>query len=559
MILIHETTRNFIFATKRNRIYVRNQIAANQNSTCRIVYWNRFFEEKVFQKDMICVGSDELYNYYEAELSFDETAQYIRYYFEVKENTDITFWGREGMSMEKPEYYFEYLATAENDIVRVPEWAKGTIWYQIFPERFFNGDEKNDPKDVQAWGTAPTRENHFGGDLKGIIEKIPYLQELGVDVLYLTPVFASPSNHKYDTTDYFTIDPCFGTEKDLIKLVEKCHNVNIKVILDGVFNHIGYSSAQFQDVVKNGEKSKYADWFYIKDFPVQTDPLNYECVGYYKWMPKLRYKTKEVRDYIINVGKYWIQKANIDGWRLDVADEVDFTFWQEFRHEIKAVKPEAFLLAETWKDGRDMLRGDQMDSVMNYLFRDAVVDFFAKSDIDAVRFANRISKMQYGYSKIYRPVLYNAIGSHDTPRFLTLCNGDKLKMKLAVAFQMTFCGMPAIYYGDEIGMSGENDPDCRKTMEWDSEEREMHEVYRFLIQLRKESESLRLGDVKIVYAQENVIAYTRQYGTETTCVVINNGEKKENIHLTCLENLKTIGDISNVDIDPFEFKIITLK
>lgn len=558
MIIIHDTTRDYIFATKRNQIYVRNKIVADENVTCNIVYWNRFFEDEVKVKEMQCLGNDGLYSYYETDLYFDEAAQYIRYYFEVRENNSTTFCGREGMSKEKPEYFFEYLATAENDIVNIPEWAKGTVWYQIFPERFFDGNEDNNPKDVQPWGSTPTRENHFGGDLQGIIEKIPYLHELGVDVIYLTPVFESPSNHKYDTTDYFAIDPCFGTEEDLINLVKTCHSKNIRVILDGVFNHIGYSSPQFQDVLKNGADSKYVDWFYIKDFPIQTEPLNYECVGYYKWMPKLRYKTKAVRDYIISVGKYWIEKADIDGWRLDVADEVDFTFWQEFRKEIKNVKPDAFILAETWKDGKDMLRGDQMDSVMNYLFRDAAVDFFGKGSINATTFANRISKMQYGYSKISRPILYNALGSHDTPRFLTVCNGDKRKLKLAIVFQMTFEGMPAIYYGDEVGMCGDNDPDCRRTMDWDNEDRDIFELYHYLIQLHKERNSLKFGDVKVIYVSEKVIAYIRQYKSECTCIIINNSEHKENIHIPYFETLDLKENISNIEMDPFQFKIITV-
>lgn len=559
MILIHETTREYIYAVKRNQIQIRTQIVADKSADCKIVYWNRFFEDIRYEKEMECVGSDGLYSYYESDLKFEDTAQYLRYYFKVTENNKVTYWGRDGMGAQEPEYYFEYLATAEDDIVTVPNWAEGTVWYQIFPERYYNGDQTNDPKDVQPWGAVPTRENHFGGDILGIMEKLPYLQELGIEVLYLTPVFASPSNHKYDTTDYFKIDPSFGTENDLIQLVQQCHMNGIKVILDGVFNHIGYSSAQFQDVIKNGVASEYANWFYIKNFPIQTEPLNYECVGYYKWMPKLRYSTRAVRDYIISVGKYWIKKANIDGWRLDVADEVDFTFWQEFRRAIKSIKPDAFLLAETWKDGRDMLRGDQMDSIMNYLFRDAVVDFFAKKAIDVEVFANRISKMLYGYSKVSRPVLYNAIGSHDTPRFLTLCNGDKKRMKLAVAFQMTFSGMPAVYYGDEIGMDGENDPDCRKTMDWENEDIELLDLYRWLIKLRKESSSLRFGNVKIVYAHDDVIAYLRQYKEEVTCVAINNSEHKVSIHIPCLENLKTLEDISDVEMNPFQFKIFTVK
>lgn len=533
-MLIHESTREFIFAVKRNRLHIRAQYSTKCPINISIFYWNRFHSNEVSSEQMTCVGADSERLYFEAELSFDETAQYIQYYFVADHDGTSEFWGRSGRESARPKYYFEYLATAENDILAPPAWASGSVWYQIFPERYDDGDPENNPQNVEPWGAKPTRENHFGGDLAGIYKKVPYLKKLGVDVLYMTPVFSSPSNHKYDTTDYFEIDPAFGTTQDLIQLVQECHANGIRVILDGVFNHIGYSSKQFQDVVEKGASSEFADWFYIKDFPIQTDPLNYECVGYYKWMPKLRYKTQAVRDYILRVGRYWIETADIDGWRLDVADEVDFTFWQEFRWEMKRVKPDAFLLAETWKDGRDMLRGDQMDSVMNYLFRDAVLDFFARQEIDAKTFEHRLSQMLYGYSAAVRPVLYNLLGSHDTARLLTECGGNLNQLKLAAAFQITFSGMPAIYYGDEIGMDGENDPDCRKTMAWDMQNDDLLRYYEQLISLRHQTPSLQFGDLKFVYAEHNVIAFARTYNAETTYAIFNNTTQEQTVCIPVL-------------------------
>ena len=525
MVVLHETTREYIFAVKRNRLHIRLQIIDKLPVKCRIFYCKRLHKDVVFSSAVPCVGGDASRKYYECDIEFQETAQYIQYYFELETQQGIFYWGRNGYETGKPDCRFEYLCTAELDIIEIPEWATGTSWYQIFPERFYNGDSSNDPADTRPWGDAPTRENHFGGDLAGITEKLPYLRELGIDVLYLTPIFAAPANHKYDTVDYFSVDPAFGTAQDLIELVRQCHSRGMKVVLDGVFNHIGYYSPQFQDVLEKGEDSEYADWFYLYGFPVQSEPLNYDCVGFYKWMPKLRFKTRAVRDFFLSVGRYWIETADIDGWRLDVADEIDFTFWQEFRREIKALKPEAFLLAETWKDGRDMLRGDQVDSVMNYLFRDAVVDFFAKREIDAVTFEHRIAQMLFGYSKITRPALYNTIGSHDTARFLTMCGGDIRRLKLAAVFQMTFIGMPVIYYGDEIGMDGENDPDCRKTMDWDNADRDLLDLFRRLNALRRELPSLKFGDYKCVYSQGYTTAFVRQYGPDTTYVVINNGDE----------------------------------
>lgn len=535
MMLIHELTRDYVFAAKRNRLHIRAQYIGKDAEYVAIIYWNRFHTESVFREKMCCVGCDGEKRYYEAELPFEEAAQYIQYYFEVKTAEGTACWSRYGREQGRPKYYFEYLATAERDILQPPAWACGRVWYQIFPERFFNGDPANDPEGAEPWTAAPTRENHFGGDLAGIRQKLPYLQALGVEILYMTPVFASPSNHKYDTTDYFSIDPAFGTTQDLIELVRACHARGIRVILDGVFNHIGYSSAQFQDVIKKGEASEYADWFYIRELPVRTEPANYECVGYYKWMPKLRYRTQTVRDYILRVGRYWIEKADIDGWRLDVADEVDFTFWQEFRREIKGVKPDALLLGETWKDGRDMLRGDGMDSVMNYLFRDAALDFFARREIDGAVFAERMSRMLFGYTAPVRPVLYNALGSHDTTRLLTECGADLGRMRLAAAFQMTFPGSPAVYYGDEIGMDGENDPDCRKPMAWDKPNEALLADYKRLISLRQANPALRNGGLRFVYAGESVVAFARPCGDETTYVVFNNSDRETTVRIPVLE------------------------
>jgi len=535
MFVLHQATREYIFPVQRDRLHIRLQICGEPVKVCKIIYWNRFFADNISEKHIPCAGGNNSYRYYETDLTLHGTAQYIRYFFVLETNTETIFWSRNGRETSKPQYFFEYLSTAELDIMCVPDWAAGSVWYQIFPDRYYRSDFSNDNADCQPWKIPPTRENHLGGNLAGIREKLPYLQSLGIDALYLNPVFSAPSNHKYDTVDYFSIDPSFGTTQDLVDLVQQCHQGGIKVVLDGVFNHCGYYSAQFQDVLKNGAESEYADWFYIHEFPVQSDPPNYECVGYYKWMPNLRFKTRAVRDFFLRVGRYWIETADIDGWRLDVADEVDFTFWQEFRREIKSVKPGALLLAETWRDGRDMLRGDQMDTVMNYLFRDAVVDFFARQAIDAEAFIYLIEQMLFGYHKVTRSILFNVIGSHDTTRFMTLCGGNLNKFKLALVFQMTFPGMPVIYYGDEIGMNGENDPDCRKFMDWEHINEDLLEFYKRLISLRKERTSLRFGDFKTIYNNAHTVAFVRRNDTETTYIILNNSADRHTAYIPLLD------------------------
>ena len=373
------------------------------------------------------------------------------------------------------------------------------MYYQIFPERFRNGDGSLSPPNTEPWGSKPTRENFMGGDLPGIIEKLDYIAELGVTCIYLTPVFASLSNHKYDTIDYYKIDPHFGTKDDLKRLVDGAHRRGMRVILDGVFNHCGYYWPIFQDVVRNSATSKYRDWFFVQRYPVQPDPERYDCVGHYKWMPKLNLSNKETRCYFIGVGKYWLRESGADGWRLDVADEVPVTFWEEFAYEVKREFPDCILIGETWGDAGKLVEPGRLDSAMNYLFRDAVRDWLALGKISASEFAGRANRTLALYPYEVSLRMYNPLDSHDTVRFLTYCGGNEESHRLAVALQMTFPGCPAVYYGDEVGMDGGNDPDCRKAMDWERAESKAgpYEWYRRLIALRKSSKALTRGDFHV--------------------------------------------------------------
>ena len=497
-------------------------------------------ENEVKRATLTHLTRDGMYDCFLGEITCGESVKYLRYCFVASDSISAVYFGPDGQSASIPERCFEYLYTNDGDVFHVPEWAKGAVSYHIFPERFNNGDSSNDPEGTVSWGAVPTRTNFFGGDIKGIIQKLDYLSDLQIDLIYLNPIFASPSNHKYDTADYYAVDPAFGSLNDLKALIRECHRRHIRVILDGVFNHCGYEFGPFQDVLKHGEASQYKDWFYIESFPVQIDPPNYECVGYYKWMPKIRFRSREVRDYFLDVGAYWIREADIDGWRLDVADETDFTFWQEFRRMVKAIKPNALLIGETWKDGRDLLRGDEMDSVMNYLFYYAVVDFFAKDAIDAEVFNNRINRMLAAYPPAVYPLLYNLIGSHDTGRFLSLCGEDERKLKLAAAFQMTFPGISAIYYGDETGMDGDNDPDCRRPMNWNHIDAVVFEYYKRLIALRKMEPCLMRGEFASLVHSGSVYAYARRLHGETVYVTLNNSDKAMEIEVPLLEEAEPV-------------------
>ncbi len=521
----HDDTREYVYPIDRNTLYVKVRCAADAEYAVHMIYWNKFDKvKKECKLESWCWNGKS--EFHHVRLAFDETVKYLAYYFEIRGNLEVMYYSVYGLSLEVPDKYFEYPGTNEQDIFTVPSWAKGAVGYQIFPERFFNGDASNDPPSVEWWGEPPSRDNFFGGDLRGIIERFHHIKDLGIEVVYLTPIFHSPSNHKYDTIDYFAIDPSFGTLEDLRELVQLCHRHRMKVILDGVFHHIGYYSEPFQDAMIHGRQSKYWDWFYVQGDRIDPDLVNYECVGYYKWMPKLKFANPEVRAYFLSVGEYWIREAGIDGWRLDVADEVDFTFWQEFRRAVKQTDREILLIGETWKNGMDLLRGDQMDTIMNYRFRDSVIDYFAHRSIDGGEFRNRIESMLHDYPHAAHPVLYNLLDSHDTARFLTTCLEDIAKFKLAVAFQMTFPGMPFIYYGDEIGMTGETDPDCRRTMAWESQQEEILSFYRQWADLRQSNDAIRYGDFRHLDTGGDGYGFSRSFGQVHVIALFNNRNNK---------------------------------
>lgn len=533
MTILHRPTREYVIPVSRYKLSIRFECQPDWNKDWNVVYWNRFNESVRYRRSCHFLGGDGMLDSFICDLETDESTKYLRYY--IASSDETVFCGANGVVTAPPEACFEYLYTNERDIFQTPDWAKGAILYQVFPERFENSDPELTPSVAETWGSKPTRENFMGGDLRGIIRRLDHLVALHVDILYLTPIFKSPSNHKYDTADYFSIDPAFGTAEDLKELTKGCHARGIRVLLDGVFNHCGYAFALFQDVLEKGDQSQYWNWFFVDSSPVETNPHNYDCVGYYKWMPKMRMSNPEVRAFFLNVGKFWIREADIDGWRLDVADEVDFTFLQEFRREIHSVKPYALLIGETWKDAGDMLRGDQMDSVMNYLFRNCLIDFFAK-DEPAQNFDAQLQRLQRLYPQPAQQVLYNLIGSHDTERFLTLCGGDMRKLMLAAVFQMTYTGMPAIYYGDEIGMTGENDPDCRKAMDWNHIDEGLLSFYQRLTALRRQEQALQLGDFHSVHVSEHSYAFARHLGAETVYAVFNRSGEVVQLKIPVMES-----------------------
>lgn len=527
--LYHRHKQNWAFAIDEHNIRVRLRTKRDDVEQAIVCFgdkYNWYGTEQ--QADMHKVVPDALYDYWETTLQ----PPYGRlcYRFLLKAGDEQIYYGERWHKDVPPEDSygnFEYPYLSPADIFQPPQWVKDAIFYQIFPDRFANGDTSNDPPNIAEWGSKPSKTNYFGGDLQGILSRLDHLVELGVNAIYFTPLFQADSHHKYDTMDYFNVDTQFGTNEDLKRLVDACHERNIKVLLDIVFNHSGGKFPPYLDVLDKGSDSPYAEWF----LPVQRTLPNgeagsgFETFGFEAYLPKLNTANPEVSEYLLSVAEYWLHKADVDGFRLDVANEVDHRFWRRFRDLVKATKPDAYILGEIYHDAMAWLQGDQLDAVMNYPIRYYAVQFFAKRAMDGKTFADHIGEQLAMYPLQAVEASFQILGSHDTARLLTLCHGSYAQSQLAVVFQFTYYGAPCIYYGDEFGMEGEDDPDNRACMVWEEEDqnREMYAFYRMVVALRKAYPALRTGKLRFVYASagEYAIAYERWDEQDKLIVALN--------------------------------------
>jgi cyclomaltodextrinase / maltogenic alpha-amylase / neopullulanase len=443
-----------------------------------------------------------------------------------------------------------------------PYWVQDAIFYQIFPDRFANGDTSNDPPNVQKWGTPPTIWGFQGGDLRGILQHIDYLLDLGVNALYLNPIFLSSSNHRYNTSDYLQIDPHLGTLSDFHALVDAVHKNNMRIILDGVFNHCGRGFFAFSDVLENSERSAYKDWFYIKQFPLDAydgggDARNYLGWWNHKSLPKLNIGNPAVREYILKVARYWIDQG-ADGWRLDVPNEIDDDdFWAEFRDVVKSANRDAYLVGEIWDINPRWANNTHFDGLMNYPVKDSLAAFLQGHD-NAVQFGDRIDAVQRAYPRENLFAMYVPLDSHDTERFKTLIGRDTKKLKLAFLFQMAFPGAPAVYYGDEIGMEGEKDPDSRRAFPWRESnwDQGLHQWVRLLISLRKRTPCLRRGEYVRLLSEDGVFAFGRILGEQNVLVALNASGQERKVQVPCAALGWKDGRVLQSLIDGHKFDVI---
>ena len=552
---------------------------------------------------------------------------------------------------------------SDKNIPRVPEWAKTAVWYQIFPERFANGDKSNDPTPydmegawpysvpdgwqitpwtsdwfkLQPWEKADGHDfywnngtRRYGGDLQGVIDHLNYLKELGITAIYFNPLFESPSHHKYDASMYHHIDNNFGpnpkedekiwatenpgdpktwkwTSADslFLKMIKKCHQIGIKVIIDGVFNHVGTTFWAFKDVVKNQQASLYKDWFRIVKWDDPNTPQNeFQYIGWngVKDLPEIKRDpkyglVKSFGEHVHSIVKRWMDpngdgdpSDGIDGWRLDVAEKVPIKFWQSFRCWVKEENPNAYITGEIWWEdwqkniifnASPWLQGDTFDGIMNYKFARAINTFIAdqKYQITPEAFADGISALAKDYDKDNLYALQNLLDSHDVDRIASqIVNPDRwydhaasakdnknyderkpnkteiMKQKLAVAIQMTMPGAPMIYYGDEAGMWGGDDPDCRKPMVWKGMNYENESVdplgrekpsdpvkfnadifnwYKKLISLREDNKALSLGDLNffLIDNPNKILGYSRTLTDKTFYIIVNNKSESADLNI----------------------------
>ena len=431
----------------------------------------------------------------------------------------------------------------------VPAWVIDAVFYQIFPDRFARSDRVPKLARLEPWDAPPTRHGYKGGDLLGVVEHLDWLGDLGVNALYLNPIFQSASNHRYHAYDYYQVDPMLGGNEAFEALIVAAHERGMRVVLDGVFNHTGRGFFPFHDVLENGADSPYVDWFTIYGTPVNAYDLS-RPPGYEAWwrlhaLPKLNTANPAVREYLMGVAEHWIRRG-ADGWRLDVPEEINTPgFWEEFRTRVRAVNPDAYLVGEIWRPAPQWTAaGDRFDGVMNYALTEAVLRFAAgpyidpqvvapvnltlRPPLDAPGYRDAIDGLLAAYPEEAHRGNLNLLGSHDTARVLSMVGEDVDSVVMAAALLFTFPGAPCIFYGDEIGLTGHHDPGARVAFPWDRPETwngRLLEAFRSLVSLRREHAALRRGGYRHLAAEGAAYAFSRTLAEEQLVTAVNVGHQ----------------------------------
>lgn len=506
----HIADSSYCFPISKNEIVLRLRTGKDDIACAWVLYESKYVigqEQK--SKVMRKAYTGEIFDFYEVKLELEDTR--LAYVFYVNDGEKNYYFSEDGVT-ESYDFtigfynFFQYPYINEADIMECVPWMKTATFYQIFVDRFCQGDKEKDISYINCkWGDIPTPKTFAGGDLKGIIEKLDYISELGCNTIYLTPIFRSISNHKYDISDYYNVDRQFGTNEDLKKLVESAHKKGMKIVLDAVFNHCSDEISQFQDVLEKGKDSEYFDWFVIKGDKISDKRDNFECFAACTYMPKWNTSSEEVQQYLIDIGTHYLVEYDIDGWRLDVSDEISHDFWRRFRSAIKEKKKDAVIIGENWHDANSYLRGDQYDSIMNYSFTKLCLDYFATGTKNAEEAAWKLNEILMRNTDTVNKMMLNLLDSHDTHRFYKEVKKNREKMKAALCLLYFFPGVPCIFYGTEILTEGGYDPDCRRCMDWAKTDMqgEYKDIYRLLQNLAILRKKYCFSDSSVSIKAEN--------------------------------------------------------
>ncbi len=545
---------------------------------------------------MELTGSDGQHDYYARRLELDER---LEYRFALVDGETVIWLGPDGIAeagAEEGVGHYDFVVD-ENVIFETPDWVKDGVFYQIFPERFANGNPDNDPDfseayyegltdlpesgklddeyfhlvddwhDVSGLSASPYRTDgkpdwysFYGGDVAGLRDGLDYLEDLGITIIYLNPIFESKSSHKYDAADYRIIDPHMGTNEEFAAFVDDCHERGMRVVLDLAINHTGETHWAFVDTREKGDESEYWDWYEWHRWPLPDGQLSgggddYDCWWGFGQMPNLNFDLSRPNpeensitdiaeaepnwplvDHLLDMAEYWLVDAGVDGYRLDVAGEVPFWFWELFRERVKGVKPDAYIVGELWGASPDHVNGRYFDAVMNYKsFRDPVTSFIAEGSMKAPDFGRALALGRFTYTDEGAQAMMNLVGSHDTERFLRVCGGDARKVRLAFLFAATNVGAPHIYYGDEVLMDGGGDPDCRRTFNWEWAEDPprvaLHDDFREFLAIRQEHVCLRRGSFETLLADDGVYAFLRKSDQDVAVVALNARGREVTVHI----------------------------
>lgn len=528
--ILHIPISQFAYPEVGNKFTIRLRTSKDAYESVILCYGDRAGIETPLltteiKMDKVAISAD--YDWY--EIIFQNPYERLCYFFKLENKKEIVYYYADRFSENKADYYigprlidarseyYQYPYIMRDEITFIPQWFRKASVYNIFPDSFASGKRELIRKDPDC-KDGRRCYNKLGGTLKGIEKNLEYIKCLGCDTIYLNPIFRAVSYHKYDIIDYYHVDPAMGTDQDLKDLVEKVHSMDMHIILDGVFNHSGIDFFAFQDIRDKGKDSKYFDWYYNINLPlrIQDGDPSYSCFAYVAEMPKLNTSNKEVQRYFSELGSYYISEIGIDGWRLDVANEISKDFLRSFSKSVKDANKDAVLIGEVWENASQYLSPGLLDSIMDYDFRRVMRDYFAFGNISAEEFVDQLIELRMRYPEPYFKTQLNFLDSHDVARFLSLAQGNVNKLKQAVAFQMLFPGVPSVFYGDEKLITGVEEHEYRKMMSWNDEG--ITEFYKQALALHKREDVLD-GKWEMLHASKDVIAI--KIGMDTVAVFNN--------------------------------------